>query len=68
MTELSVQEPLVGMVDELAQLDITEITILGAKKYSSLSWMGANIRFPYSNTKIPVYQIKDRRVLIWKII
>lgn len=33
MMDLSGQEPLTGMVDELAQLVITEITILGAKKY-----------------------------------
>ncbi len=33
MMELSGQEPLTGMVDELAQLVIMEITILGTKKY-----------------------------------
>lgn len=33
MMDLSGQEPLTRMVDELAQLVITEITILGAKKY-----------------------------------
>lgn len=33
MMDLSGQEPLTGMVDELAQLAITEITILAAKIY-----------------------------------
>lgn len=33
MMDLSGQEFLTGMVDELAQLVITEITILAAKKY-----------------------------------
>lgn len=48
MMDLSEQEPLTGMVDKLAQLVITGITILGGegeKNMSSLSWAGANTRF-----------------------
>ena len=54
MIELSRQEPLTVMVDELAQLVITEILILGAKKYEFTLWMGANTKFPY-NDKIATY-------------
>ena len=44
MMELSEQEPLTGMVDELAQLVITEITILGAKKYKFVFMDGSKYK------------------------
>lgn len=44
MMDLSGQEPLTGMVDELAQLVITEITILGAKKYEFIFMDGSQYK------------------------
>lgn len=41
MMDLSEQKSLTGMVDELAQLVIMEITILGAKKYE-FTFMGGS--------------------------
>ena len=44
MIELSGQEPLTVMVDELAQLVIMEITILGAKKYEFIFMDGSKYK------------------------
>ncbi|MCI8737481.1 MAG: hypothetical protein HFI11_10980 [Lachnospiraceae bacterium] len=44
MIELSGQERLTAMVDELAQLVITEIRILGAKKYEFIFMDGSKYK------------------------
>lgn len=40
LLELSRQEPLTGMVEELAELVVWEVRILGKKNMSLPSWMG----------------------------
>ncbi len=44
MLELAKQDPLTGYVEELAQLVLTEVTILGAKKYKFMFMDGNKIK------------------------